>query len=104
MREVSIKETIQFIRDHKCLEGWTDTQIHIALHKAIKGYALVFSLDNAEQLIGLVFGYWNSPEEYYAQCNIGPLKQHLKHLRECFPECKRVVGLRNGRSIEVKVR
>lgn len=104
MRQVSIKETIQFIRDHHCLEGWTDEQIHIALHKSIQRYALVFSMDNSDNLIGLVFGYWNNPEEFYAQCNIGSLKTHLNHLRNNFPDCKRVLGLRNNRPIQIKVR
>lgn len=97
---VDVQEGIALIRKHGVLEGWTDEDIHQAIHKAIKSFAFSYTTDPTGKLDGIVFGYWRSQRELHITCCIGRLSVFVKKLKESFPACDKVTGYRQGKFTE----
>lgn len=99
---LQIKDCIEFIRQHKMLQKWSDEQLAVAIQRSIKQCAFAFTTSPENKLTGIVFGEWlDDCKTFYAKCLIGELKVFVAYLKQTFPQCTTVAGSRRNNLMHV---
>ena len=93
---VKMEEAIKLIRKNELLKEWSDGQIATGITQAIKDFAFSYTVDENYRIDGIVFGKWHSKEIIHISCLIGKFNVFLEFLKSNFPNCKKIVAMRNG--------
>jgi hypothetical protein len=90
-------DAVNFIRSNNILNSWTNEQIALGIVTALKESAITWTVDENNNLTGIVFGRWeNDATSFHVVAIAGKNspKTFFRYLRRVFPSCKRITGFR----------